>query len=95
MDSCHIVLADENDADIGGVGTWLSKKGSLGARGRLVCVVEDIGGGLVGFDLTKRSDGRGVDCDRECIGVRGANGEYGAGLFRDRFDEETSSKPRT
>ena len=81
--------------DIKGLGAWVSKKGSLGARGRFVWVVEDIGGTLLDRPFIERSTGRGVDCDRECIGVRAEKGEYGAGLGIDRFDDRTSSKPNT
>ena len=64
------VFADEYDVERVGV----SKNGSLGARGRfLVWVVEAIGGGFCDRDVGVRSDGRGWDWDRECIGDKGAN----------------------
>ena len=61
------VCADEYDVERVGV----SKNGSLGARGRLVWVVEAIGGGLWEREVGVRSDGSGWDWDRECIGDRG------------------------
>ena len=103
VESCAIVLFEEYDVDSGGVGVWLSRKGSLGARGRFVCVVDAIGGTLLdrargGDTETERdtSDGSGDDCDRECIGDNGVNGEYGPVLLSEgeRLDA-VSSKART
>ena len=74
---------------------WLSTKGSLGALARFVWVVEAIGGTLLDCACTNASDGRGVECDREWIGVRGAKGEYGTAFKADRLTEGISSKPRT
>ena len=36
-----------------------------------------------GRDDAEMSDGRGEDWDRECMGERGMNGEYGPVLLRD------------
>lgn len=44
---------------------WVSKKGSLGALGRLVCVVDAIGGALLERARVETSVGRGLDWDRE------------------------------
>lgn len=56
MDCCAIVLAEEYEVERAGV----SKKGSLGARGRgrFVCVVDAIGGAFCD-GATEISAGRG------------------------------------
>ena len=58
------MLAEEYDDD-SVVGVWVSKKGSLGALGRLVWVVDAIGGGLFERVRLEPSVGSGCDWDRE------------------------------
>lgn len=72
VEYCAIVLVEEYEVESAGV----SKKGSLGARGRgrFVCVVDAIGGPFCD-GITEISDGSGWDCDRECIVDSGAKAE--------------------
>lgn len=88
------VCADEYEVDRVGV----SRKGSLGARGRRVWVVEAMGGGFCDRVVGVRSEGSGCDCDRECMGDRGVNaGKLLAELVVEgvRLSDVVSSKART
>ena len=58
------MFADEYEVDSWG-GVWVSKKGSLGALGRFVWVVDAIGGALPARVRAETSAGRGLDWDRE------------------------------
>ena len=88
-------FADEYEVERVGV----SKNGSLGARGRLVWVVEAIGGCFCGRVVVgvRSPDGSGCDCDRECMGDKGVNVGYCAELFVEgvRLSDAVSSKART
>lgn len=75
----------------------MSRKGSLGARGRLVWVLEEIGGVFCARPDAELSEGSGWDCDRECIGDSGVNAVYCTELFveGERLRDAVSSNPRT
>lgn len=77
------------DRERGGV----SKKGSLGALGRLARVFVAIGGeeDSPRWDI-RGCDGRGCDCTRECVG----RVDPSADTLDDReFGDRMSSNPRT
>lgn len=75
----------------------VSINGSLGARGRFVCVLEVIGGVFCARVGVAPSEERGCDCDRECMGDSAVNALYCTELFveGERLSDAVSSNPRT